>query len=215
LFQHDSSLQKEFPSTNDFIHYFATNRDKTEKNRKNAMKKAEGEYNENMKSDLFHAGQKQSLLLNYTLKEASIRDLGALRHLEQVCFGDDAWGLLDLIAVLTLPDVIRIKAVAPDERMIGFIAGDPRPGQGFSWIATVGVLPEWRGQGIGRTLITACEARITTPRIRLTVRRDNHIAIRLYESLGYRTINLLPNYYRDGTAALVMEKENPHAVKGV
>lgn len=168
-----------------------------------------------MKSDFFHANQNPSVHFHYTLKGASILDLSALHSLEQICFGDDAWGLLDLIAVLTLPDVIRIKAVTPDGKMIGFIAGDPHPARGFSWIATVGVLPEWRRQGIGRALITACEARITTPRIRLTVRRDNHTAIRLYESMGYHTINLLPAYYRDGTAALVMEKENAHAAKDV
>ena len=42
---------------------------------------------------------------------ASLRDLGALRTLEHACFGRDAWSLLDLMAVLTFPDVIRLKAV--------------------------------------------------------------------------------------------------------
>ncbi len=60
---------------------------------------------------------------------ASFRDLGALRRLEQACFEKDAWPLLDLIAVLTWPDVIKLKAV-DEGTMIGFVAGDPRPSEG-------------------------------------------------------------------------------------
>ena len=73
------------------------------------------------------------------IQTASIRDLGALRSLEHACFEKDAWPLLDLIAVLTWPDVIRLKAVENDA-MIGFVAGDPRPPKG-SWVATIGVDP--------------------------------------------------------------------------
>jgi ribosomal-protein-alanine N-acetyltransferase len=153
--------------------------------------------------------------LSYTIEEASLRDLNALRRLERICFQQDAWGVLDLIAVLTLPDIIRLKAITHEHEMIGFIAGDPRPSKGFSWIATIGVLPKWRSRGIGRALMEACESRMTTPRIRLTVRIDNHTAIRLYESMGYRTITTLPNYYRDGAAAILMEKMNLRSPKGV
>ena len=63
------------------------------------------------------------------IQTASLRDLGALRRLENICFEKDAWPLLDLIAVLTWPEVIRLKAV-DDGRMVGFVAGDPRPSQG-------------------------------------------------------------------------------------
>ncbi len=147
----------------------------------------------------------------YLIQEAGLRDLPALRQLEKVCFPQDAWTLPDLIAVLTLPDIVRLKAVA-EGQMVGFIAGDPRVQKGFSWIATVGVLPAWRGRGIGRALMEACEARLPTPRIRLTVRQDNDIAIRLYESLGYEGVTVWEHYYLDGANALVMEKVNLHAL---
>ena len=55
------------------------------------------------------------------IQSASLRDLGALRRLEQACFGKDAWPLLDLIAVLSWPEVIKLKAVE-DGEMIGFAA---------------------------------------------------------------------------------------------
>jgi ribosomal-protein-alanine N-acetyltransferase len=136
---------------------------------------------------------------------ANLFDLNDLRHVEQTCFPKDAWPILDLIAVLSFPGVIRLKAVA-DERMIGFIAGDPRPSEGFSWIATIGVLPEYRGKGFGRALLEACEMRLTTERIRLSVRPGNLEAIRMYEKAGYKLIDRWMGYYDDGEDALVMEK---------
>lgn len=138
---------------------------------------------------------------------ASIRDLNALRRLERVCFEKDAWPLFDLIAVLTFPDVVRLKAVE-DDRMVGFVAGDPRPSQGFSWIATIAVLPAYRQRGIGRALLLACEAQLQTPRVKLSVRASNLAAIRLYEQEGYRTTDLWNSYYNDGENAIVMEKIN-------
>ncbi len=136
---------------------------------------------------------------------ASILDLGALRHLEQVCFPQDAWPLLDLIAVLSFPGVVRLKAVE-NGKMIGFVAGDPRPGEGMGWIATIGVLPDQRGKGVGRALLNACEREMPLPRIRLSVRQSNHEAIRMYEQAGYRSVDHWLRYYNDGEDALVMEK---------
>ena len=139
------------------------------------------------------------------IQPASIRDLGALRRLEHVCFDKDAWPLLDLIAVLTWPDVIRLKAVE-DGEMIGFIAGDPRPSQGAVWIATVGVDPGYRRRGIGLALLQACEARVKLPRVKLTVRISNDAAISLYKKAGYRTVDIWKKYYNEGEDGLVMEK---------
>jgi ribosomal-protein-alanine N-acetyltransferase len=141
----------------------------------------------------------------FTINQASILDLNGLRHLEKACFPQDAWPLLDLIAVLSFPGVVRLKAVV-DHDMVGFIAGDPRPGENLAWIATVGVLPEYQQQGIGRALIEACEAQLEIPRVRLTVRINNSNAIRLYEKLGYRNMDVMRHYYNDGGDALVMEK---------
>jgi ribosomal-protein-alanine N-acetyltransferase len=139
------------------------------------------------------------------IKTASIRDLGALRKLEHDCFGKDAWPLLDLIAVLTYPDVIRLKAIL-DGRMVGFVAGDPRPRDGWAWIATIGVDPAYQRRGIGRALLRACEDRLNVERIRLTVRITNIGAINMYEREGYHSIDIWRRYYHDGEDGMVMEK---------
>jgi [ribosomal protein S18]-alanine N-acetyltransferase len=136
---------------------------------------------------------------------ASLRDLGSLRQLEHVCFPKDAWPLLDLIAVLTWPDVIRLKAME-DGQMVGFIAADQRPSENMAWIATIGVSPAYQRRGIGRTLLRDCEARLTLPRIRLCVRASNQVAIRLYQQEGYLLVDTWNKYYDDKESALVLEK---------
>jgi ribosomal-protein-alanine N-acetyltransferase len=136
---------------------------------------------------------------------ANLRDLGQLRHVEQTCFPKDAWPLLDLVAVLTFPEVVRLKAEV-DGRMVGFIAGDPRRSEGMAWIATLGVLTEYRRQGIARLLLLECEQRLNSARLRLCVRMENTPAIQLYEKEGYQRVGTWTKYYNDGGDALVMEK---------
>ena len=136
---------------------------------------------------------------------ASLLDLGPLQQIERACFDADRWPLLDLMAVLTFPDVVRLKALV-DGRMVGFVAGDQRESRGFSWIATIAVLPQYQKQGIGRALLEACEAKLTTPRVRLCVRTDNVSAIRLYEREAYQRVDIWRGYYKDRADALVMEK---------
>jgi len=136
---------------------------------------------------------------------ASILDFGPLQQIERACFNQDRWPLLDLAAVLTFSNVVRLKAVM-DGRMIGFAAGDLRGEGGFSWIATIAVLPELQRRGIGRALLQACESRLNTPRLRLCVRADNGGAIRLYEQEAYQRVDVWHDYYKDRADALVMEK---------
>ncbi len=136
---------------------------------------------------------------------ASLRDLGNLRRVEKACFPKDAWPLLDLVAVLTWPEVVRLKAVV-DDQMVGFIAGDPRPSENMAWIATIGVVPAYQRQGIGRALLRACEAGLKQPRIRLCVRISNEAAIAMYKQEGYLSVDTWREYYDDKENALVMEK---------
>jgi ribosomal protein S18 acetylase RimI-like enzyme len=137
---------------------------------------------------------------------ASVLDLNALNKLEHACFDKDAWPMLDLIAVLTFPDIVRLKAVE-DGHMIGFVAGDMHNPDGLGWIATIGIDPQYRRRGYGRELLHACEAKLRSPRIRLSVRASNDGAIRLYEQEGYRRVDVWQGYYNDGEAAIVMEKQ--------
>jgi ribosomal-protein-alanine N-acetyltransferase len=146
----------------------------------------------------------QTTFPEYQMLPANWRDLGGLRQLEKACFPVDSWPLLDLIGVLSLPNIVRLKAVISDQ-MIGFVAGDKKSSD-LGWIATIGVLPEYRRQGIAAALLTECENRLEVARIRLSVRLGNTRAIQLYEGFGYQRVDIWPKYYQDGTDALVFEK---------
>jgi ribosomal-protein-alanine N-acetyltransferase len=137
---------------------------------------------------------------------ANILDLNALRRLEKESFDRDAWPMIDLIAVLTFSNVIRLKAVEYNH-MIGFVAGDPHPHEGWGWIATIAVDSSFRRRGVGTALLHACEKQLGVPRSRLTVRTSNRGAISLYEREGYQTTDIWKAYYSDGEDAMVMEKK--------
>jgi len=110
--------------------------------------------------------------------------------------------------MLTMPGLVRLKAVVQNE-MIGFVGGDVRPADHVGWIATLGVLPAYRGMGVGRALLRACEDRLflRVPAVRLSVRRSNRVAIALYESEGYEVVDVWRGYYFDREDALVFEKK--------
>ena len=136
---------------------------------------------------------------------ATWRDLNALRRVERLSYEKDSWPLLDLIGVLTMPGVVRLKAEI-DGNMIGFVAGDVKKAENLAWIATIFVLPQFRRQGIGNALLGACEERVDVSRIRLSVRTTNQPAIQMYRRAGYKDVGTWKNYYDDGEDALVMEK---------
>ena len=142
---------------------------------------------------------------------ATWKDLGAFRYLEKISFPKDAWPLLDMIAVLSLPKVVRLKAVL-DDLMVGFIAGEHRVAEKTAWIATLAVHPEYRRRGIATSLLLACEEQLILPKIRLTVRVENVAAQELYIKSGYQKVGIWPKYYSGGGDALLLEKENQNSV---
>lgn len=149
---------------------------------------------------------------DFRVAQASWLDLFPLHQLEHACFQADAWPLIELLAVLTFPGVVRLKVVV-DQRMAGFIAADKSFKHGEAWILTLGVLPEYRRLGIATLLLTECEKEIGyhAP-IKLSVRASNLPAIRLYQQHGYCQVDVWKNYYRDGEDGWVFEKN--YKIKG-
>lgn len=137
---------------------------------------------------------------------ATWRDLNEVRQLENLCFPQDAWPLLDMIATLTMPNIVRFKAVRYD-RVIGFVAGDVKANQHTGWIATICVHKSMRGKGIGGKLLEMCEKEMGMPRVKLTVRASNHTAINMYLHSGYQEVSRWRKYYKGGEDGVVMEKE--------
>ncbi len=139
------------------------------------------------------------------ITNATWHDLRELHQLEKLCFQVDAWPVLDILGVLTLPQVLRLKAV-DDHKMVGFIAADLRRTQQVAWIATFAVLPDYRKFGIGSALLETCESQINLPKIRLSVRHSNQAAIQLYQKHSYLQVEIWSAYYKGGDDALIFEK---------
>lgn len=136
---------------------------------------------------------------------ATWRDLSELRHLEKVCFPNDAWLFLDILGVLSFPGYVRLKA-ENEGKMVGFIAGEIRKAHELAWIATLGVLPDFQRIGIGSQLLQACEEALIVSRIRLSVRVGNTQAFNLYRGFGYQQVGIWPKYYQGGIDAIILEK---------
>jgi len=136
---------------------------------------------------------------------ASWRDLRPVLGLEVACFGPDAWPWIDVLAALSLPDAVRIKAEAGGE-LIGLVLGERRDRRRVGWVSSLAVAPAFRRQGIARELLRRCEAGLRTPQLRLALRQTNDAALALYLNEGYRKIEVWPAYYRDGEDGLVMGK---------
>jgi ribosomal-protein-alanine N-acetyltransferase len=126
--------------------------------------------------------------------------------LERICFLEDAWPWIDVLAALTFPQTVRIKAEGGG-RLIGFVIGDRRWHKKTGWIASIGVHPDARRQGLGQRLLLACEQELATPKVRLVLRLSNTDAKSLYDQCGYAEINRWKKYYANGEDGLVMEKD--------
>ncbi|MDY6872832.1 MAG: GNAT family N-acetyltransferase [Chloroflexota bacterium] len=137
---------------------------------------------------------------------ADWRDYTQLNRLEKASFRrEDNWPFWDLIGILTMPGLVRLKAVQ-DGQMVGFIGGERETAKRLGWITTLAVLPDYRRRGIAQALLAQAEEELSMARIRLSVRASNAGAIRLYETTGYQQVDRWKKYYAGGEDALVFEK---------
>src|SRR3990172_7113063 len=139
------------------------------------------------------------------IRTATWRDLRSITELESLSFGKDSWPWLELLAALTIPGTIRLKAEL-NGQAVGFAVGDRRSGNELGWVASLAVHPEHRRRGVARLLLAACEEALGTRRVRLTLRSSNAAAQALYRSAGYPPVDDWRQYYRDGEDGLVMER---------
>ena len=77
----------------------------------------------------------------------------------------------------------------------------------YARIYSIAVAPAFRGQSVAKRLVNeVIEAQRQQGRhgLSLEVKLDNKQAIQLYQSLGFETVDILVDYYDDGTDGLKM-----------
>jgi ribosomal-protein-alanine N-acetyltransferase len=95
-----------------------------------------------------------------------------------------------------------------DGEVIGFVVLVLTP-EGDGRVFAIAVDSRYRGRGVGRVLLKAAFNTLRKRKIgyvRLEVRVSNHIALRLYRSMGFMEIGFIPFYYKDGEGAIMMRK---------
>ncbi len=138
------------------------------------------------------------------LQQADWRDLWPIWRVQSAAFGRDAWDPIDLLWNL-LSSAVKLKAVDED-RIVGYVLAERQDRDALGAITTIGVHPAFQRRGIGRQLLDAAERALAMPRIRLTVRPSNAVALRLYAQFGYHETRRIPRYYQGGEDGLEMEK---------
>ena len=137
------------------------------------------------------------------------RDVDDCWRLDQICFVDgETYDRETFRELLSHRDALCFKTVAVDSIMVGFIIGmveRDRTGH----VVVLGVAPEWRRQGVGRSLMRRVESAFRergVQLIHLEVRTTNAGARALYERLGFTVAGRRLAYYTNGDDGYLMIK---------
>lgn len=168
------------------------------------------------------SNQGESLVIE--LRRLTGADAKTVYALEQAIFPEDPW----------TPGMVHDELRAPGRHYIGVyvhegdkptsLSGEAREEErivGYAGITlgpdadvmTIGVLPEWRGRGVGAQLLTdilAAADAAGSERVFLEVRASNEAAQRLYRRYGFEPVGRIRQYFRHPREdAVTMLRERP------
>ncbi len=143
------------------------------------------------------------------IRPMTIEDCRQVAQIERICFSN-AWSVSMFESLFLYPE--NHYFVAEQGQEIPLIVG-------FAGILTaidtadvmnIGVLPEYRKQGIGALLLQNLEEKAkfyNCTQMMLEVRESNMPAVHLYQKHGYIQIAIRKNYYSNPTEnGIVMQK---------
>jgi ribosomal-protein-alanine N-acetyltransferase len=142
----------------------------------------------------------------FTLRKVQPGDARGLSAGEVDCF-KDPWPETYFLTELFAPGRFHRVLVDAQGSLTGYLF--------TAWkyldlhILKVATLPVFRRHGLGRRLMVTAEEhaiQMAGETLSLEVRMNNIAAIAMYESLDYEHVGIRPDYYADGSDALVMTK---------
>lgn len=134
------------------------------------------------------------------LHAAGICDAGLLAALHERCFrpsGGEVWDEASIAGLLNTPGTFALIAEDREAGPVGLLIG--RNAGPEAEILTIGVLPEARRAGHGRTLIEEAAHLATgngADALFLEVAADNTAALALYGGCGFLSVGRRNKYYR-------------------
>jgi [ribosomal protein S18]-alanine N-acetyltransferase len=140
------------------------------------------------------------------IRAATPADLQALAAVESAVYHPVIYpGFFFRQSIDLWPGLLQVAEM--EGAVVGYVLCAPALTPGEAWILSAGVDPRHRGRGIGRSLVEAALASLSTyDRVRLTVSPDNQVAIRLYERLGFSGAEVHPDHFGAGQPRLLMER---------
>ncbi len=140
------------------------------------------------------------------VRQGCLEDFRSICEVEVRCFKHPYPARLLFALIVLFPEYYFVAECG--NTVVGYVIGFVERG-GVGHVASIAVLPEYRGRGLGKRLLEAIEDAFRKNGLResvLEVSVKNKVAINLYLSSGYRIAGRLENYYPDGSDAFVMRK---------
>ncbi|MFZ5836545.1 MAG: GNAT family N-acetyltransferase [Pseudomonadota bacterium] len=139
---------------------------------------------------------------------AGAASLEILEKLHGACFAS-GWDMVAFARLMAMPGAtgtLALTAAAAETEAealpVGFLLG--REAAGEAEIISFGVLPEFRGRGIGGALLQEYISRMRERGVAalfLETATDNDAAISLYKRLGFASVGLRRGYYEAAPGA--------------
>jgi ribosomal protein S18 acetylase RimI-like enzyme len=147
------------------------------------------------------------------IRLAREEDFEGIMRIENACFpGELAYSRAQMRYLVFKSRSVTLVEVSGGA-MRGYISMLCRRNSEMACLETIGVLPRYRSQGVGRRLLEAAEKIMISKgaeRFRLEVSAGNKAAISMYRKAGYSITETLPEFYiydHNGTrTAYRMEK---------
>jgi ribosomal-protein-alanine N-acetyltransferase len=141
------------------------------------------------------------------VRQAERADLLSVHRIEQAAF-PQPWPFDAFEQYLGEPGFL----VADDGRVLGYVVADsvPNHGRPLGHIKDIAVHDEYRGRGIGSTLLERALGVLASrgvASVKLEVRESNTGARRLYREYDFVHRRTVPRYYSDGEDALVLVRD--------
>ena len=139
------------------------------------------------------------------VRRASTSDLHRVSDFDREIFGTYAYPYFILRQFHELLPTALLIAEAGGS-LVGYILAGSGAKTSQGWILSLAVAPSYRRRGLGEQLVTEALSNMgeTVSQTLLTVEPANTSAVRLYERLGFSTVDDFPSYFGEGERRFVM-----------
>ncbi len=142
------------------------------------------------------------------IRKATLQDLDALVRIENRCFQTDRISKRSFRYILCKANAVTLVD-EQDEVVRGYTTVLFNAGTSLARLYSFAVDPDFRGRGVAVGMLQASDEvarQGDCVALRLEVRKDNAVAIALFERAGYRRFGAYEDYYQDHMGALRYEK---------